>query len=171
MAVPLKKKRVKLDDTSSKPKAKKSKTGRVRLDSSNPDPSKTSNIVPQNQNLTPEALAYALPGGLARLAYPKWMYNPFIRDVENRILKIAEGKSINIMFSAPPRHGKSLFIDRVLPAWFLGHNPDKRVLLITYQDGFSRTTHVQPETYSSVTLKPSLILKWRKIPKQLMLGT
>lgn len=91
------------------------------------------------QNITPESLAFALPGGLAKLAYPKWIYNPFIRDVENRILRIAEGKEVSIMFSAPPRHGKTMFIDRVLPAWFLGRNPDKRVLLITYQDGFSRT--------------------------------
>jgi predicted phage terminase large subunit-like protein len=89
--------------------------------------------------LTPEALAYALPGGFAKLAYPKFMYNPFIRDVENKILDIAKGKAINVMFSAPPRHGKTLFIDRVLPAWYLGHFPDNRVLLVTYQDGFSRT--------------------------------
>lgn len=89
--------------------------------------------------LSPEALAYALPGGLARLAYPKWIYNPFIRDVEDKILRIAEGKEINVMFSAPPRHGKTMFIDRVLPAWYLGRYPDNRVLLITYQDGFSRT--------------------------------
>lgn len=91
------------------------------------------------EHLTPEALAYALPGGLAKLAYPKFIYNPFIRDVENKILAIAEEKEIFVMFSAPPRHGKTLFIDRVLPAWYLGHFPDNRVLLITYQDGFSRT--------------------------------
>lgn len=98
-------------------------------------------VVPEETlgNLSPEALAYALPGGLAKMAYPKWMYNPFIRDVENKILKIADGKAINVMFSAPPRHGKTMFIDRVLPAWYLGHFPDNRVLLITYQDGFSRT--------------------------------
>lgn len=89
--------------------------------------------------LSPEALAYALPGGLARLAYPKWIYNPFIRDVEDKILRIAENKEIYVMFSAPPRHGKTMFIDRVLPAWYLGRFPDNRVLLITYQDGFSRT--------------------------------
>ncbi len=89
--------------------------------------------------LTPEALGFALPAGLAKLAYPKFIYNPFIRDVENRLLKLADGKEISIMFSAPPRHGKTLFISRVLPAWFLGRFPDKRVLLVTYQDGFSRT--------------------------------
>lgn len=94
---------------------------------------------PGVETLTPEALAYALPGGLAKMAYPKWIYNPFIRDIENKILQIADGKSINVMFSAPPRHGKTMFIDRVLPAWYLGHFPDNRVLLITYQDGFSRT--------------------------------
>lgn len=106
---------------------------RIRLGSDAPAPKASV------EALTPEALAYALPGGLAKLAYPKWMYNPFIRDVENKILEMAGGKNINVMFSAPPRHGKTMFIDRVLPAWYLGHFPNNRVLLITYQDGFSRT--------------------------------
>lgn len=89
--------------------------------------------------LSKEALAYALPGGLAKLAFPKFIYNPFIRDVENRILGIAQEQELAIMLAAPPRHGKTLFLSRVLPAWFLGRFPDKRVLLITYQDNFSRT--------------------------------
>lgn len=63
------------------------------------------------QSFTQQALAYALPGGLAKLAYPKFIYNPFIQDVENKILRIVEGKQINIMFSAPPRHGKALAHD------------------------------------------------------------
>src|SRR5436190_18890493 len=50
--------------------------------------------------ITPQELAYALPGGLAKLAYPKWIYAPYIKYVENRILPIVEGeKSIYIMFS------------------------------------------------------------------------
>lgn len=61
---------------------------------------------PATDSITPQSLAYALPGGLAKLAYPKWMYNPFIRHIEDQLLPIAEGKSINVMFSAPPRHGK-----------------------------------------------------------------
>lgn len=127
--------RVRLE-TPPKPKIIMPKKKRVRLSSpsivSAPPSSAT-------EAITPEALAYALPGGLAKLAYPKFMYNPFIRDVENKILRIAEQKEINVMFSAPPRHGKTMFIDRVLPAWYLGRFPDNRVLLITYQDGFSRT--------------------------------
>lgn len=89
--------------------------------------------------ITPEELAFALPGGLARLAYPKWMYAPYIRYIENRILPIVSGeKSIYLMFSAPPRHGKTQFISKVLPAWYLGRNPDKRVILITYNTEYSK---------------------------------
>jgi len=99
-------------------------------------------IVPNRDlmgRITPEELAYALPGGLAKLAYPKWMYAPYIRYVENRILPIIQGnKSIYLMFSAPPRHGKTQFISKVLPAWYLGRNPDKRVLLVTYNTEFSK---------------------------------
>jgi predicted phage terminase large subunit-like protein len=42
----------------------------------------------------------------------------------------------------PPRHGKSELVSRRLPAWFLGRNPDKRVLLTSctadLANGFSR---------------------------------
>ena len=32
----------------------------------------------------------------------------------------------------PPRHGKSQTVSRLYPAWFLGRNPDKRVILTGY---------------------------------------
>ena len=90
-------------------------------------------------SLTPQALAYALPGGLAKLAYKNWIYAPHLKYIEDRIIDMAGGNSIQVMFSCPPRHGKTWFISRVLPAWYLGRFPNKRVLLITYQQDFSRT--------------------------------
>ena len=37
-----------------------------------------------------------------------------------------------LMVFEPPRHGKSLTISRFFPTWFLGRNPDKRVILASY---------------------------------------
>jgi len=89
--------------------------------------------------VTPEDLAYALPGGLARLAYPTWMYGPHLKYLEDLVLKIASGKSLFICLSLPPRHGKTVFVSRVLTAWFLGRFPEKRVMLVTHTMNFSRT--------------------------------
>lgn len=33
----------------------------------------------------------------------------------------------------PPRHGKSEFISRFLPAWYLGHWPDRNVIVTSYE--------------------------------------
>ncbi len=89
-------------------------------------------------DITPEDLAYALPGGLAKLVMPKWIYGAHLKMIEDRILRMAAGEPIRLVVSCPPRHGKTLFLSRILPAWFLGRNPDKRVILITYQQEFSK---------------------------------
>ena len=37
-----------------------------------------------------------------------------------------------LMISVPPQHGKSLHVSKLLPSWFLGRNPRKRVMLVSY---------------------------------------
>ena len=37
----------------------------------------------------------------------------------------------------PPRHGKSEYVSKYLPSWFLGKNPDKRVILTSYEASFA----------------------------------
>lgn len=92
-----------------------------------------------SQVVTPEALAYALPGGLARLYYRNWRYTGWIKYMEDKLLPLGDGGHFEGMISCPPRSGKTMFISRTFPAWFLGRNPDKRVLLVCYQENFART--------------------------------
>lgn len=37
-----------------------------------------------------------------------------------------------LLIEMPPRHGKTQSISRLFPAWFLGRNPDRRVILTSY---------------------------------------
>jgi predicted phage terminase large subunit-like protein len=37
-----------------------------------------------------------------------------------------------LIVEMPPRHGKSLTCSRRFPAWFIGRNPDKRIMLVSY---------------------------------------
>jgi predicted phage terminase large subunit-like protein len=37
-----------------------------------------------------------------------------------------------LIVEMPPRHGKTLTVSRLFPTWFLGRNPDKRVMLVSY---------------------------------------
>jgi predicted phage terminase large subunit-like protein len=38
----------------------------------------------------------------------------------------------------PPRHGKSFLCSQYFPAWYLGRNPEHRVILASYGGGFAR---------------------------------
>lgn len=37
-----------------------------------------------------------------------------------------------LIIEMPPRHGKSLSVSRMFPAWFVGRNPDSRIMLVSY---------------------------------------
>ncbi len=41
------------------------------------------------------------------------------------------------MVCMPPRHGKSEFISKYFPAWFLGTFPDKRIILTSYESEYA----------------------------------
>jgi predicted phage terminase large subunit-like protein len=60
-----------------------------------------------------------------------------LQDVEAK-------KCRRLMVFMPPRHGKSLLVSIHFPAWFLGRNPDQRVLHVSYSSHlshrFSRAT-------------------------------
>lgn len=63
------------------------------------------------------------------------------RAVTSLILDSRRGTATaNILaIEAPPRHGKSEFVSKNLPAWFLGRWPDRRVMLASYEATFARS--------------------------------
>lgn len=38
----------------------------------------------------------------------------------------------HLIITMPPRHGKTVTVSRLFPTWFLGRNPDKRIILASY---------------------------------------
>lgn len=44
-----------------------------------------------------------------------------------------------LIIEAPPRHGKSEFISRYLPAWYVARYPERRVILASYAAEFARS--------------------------------
>jgi predicted phage terminase large subunit-like protein len=45
---------------------------------------------------------------------------------------LARGEINRLMTFMPPRHGKSLHVSQALPAWYLGHWPNKQIILASY---------------------------------------
>lgn len=48
------------------------------------------------------------------------------------------GENDSLILTMPPRHGKSMSITETFPSWFLGRNPDKRVIEVSYSDSLAR---------------------------------
>lgn len=51
---------------------------------------------------------------------------------------IAEGEQRYILIEIPPRHGKSMTVTESFPSYFVGRNPNKRVITTAYSDSLAR---------------------------------
>ena len=52
--------------------------------------------------------------------------------------EIADGEQKRIIVTMPPRHSKSMSITETFPSFFLGKNPNKRVITTAYGDSLAR---------------------------------
>lgn len=75
----------------------------------------------------------------ASLMWPSFEAPPHVRTICNKLMAIERGEIKRVIFTAPPRHSKSTPSGRFLPAWFLGRNPEKKVIYTTYGQGPANT--------------------------------
>jgi predicted phage terminase large subunit-like protein len=59
---------------------------------------------------------------------PNWHH----RVLANKLMEIESGKIDRLMVLMPPRHGKSELASVRFPAWYLGRNPDRRIIGTSY---------------------------------------
>lgn len=52
-------------------------------------------------------------------------------------MQVERGEIDRLMIIIPPRHGKSLLASIHFPAWYLGRNPDKRIIATSYGAGLA----------------------------------
>jgi len=95
------------------------------------------------------ALARKVYGDYARYVWPGWvdaahhgLLAEYLQEVERYIASGGKEGIGRLLIFMPPRHGKSLNASVLFPTWFLGRNPDKRVIIASYNAslamGFSR---------------------------------
>jgi predicted phage terminase large subunit-like protein len=65
---------------------------------------------------------------------PNW----HLEAVAFKLSQVAEGKIRRLIITLPPRTLKSLCASVALPAWFLGHYPWERVVVVSYSDLLAR---------------------------------
>lgn len=79
-----------------------------------------------------------MPLGLMKLEMgSRYVHNWHLRLLNDKLMDVAEGKITRLMVFMPPRHAKSSVVSHYFAAWFLGNNPDKRVILSSYEADFA----------------------------------
>lgn len=63
---------------------------------------------------------------------PDYKLPPHIQHVAAALEAVERGEIRRLILSMPPRHGKSQLASIFFPAWYLGRNPDKRVILAAH---------------------------------------
>ena len=67
------------------------------------------------------------------LDFVKYVWPAFIEGKHHKIMaeafeRVAKGELKRLIVNMPPRHTKSEFASYLLPAWFLGQYPDKKII-------------------------------------------
>lgn len=52
--------------------------------------------------------------------------------ISKALMKVESGEIKKLIITAPPRHGKTTVVSQHFPAWFMGRNPSKKVIITTY---------------------------------------
>jgi len=60
-------------------------------------------------------------------------------QLDQALVEVAAGRCARLLVAMPPRHGKSEEVSRYFPAWYLGHFPDRRVILASYEASFAES--------------------------------
>jgi hypothetical protein len=66
---------------------------------------------------------------------PNW----HLEAVTYKLSQVAKGLVRRLIITVPPRALKSLCASVALPAWFLGHYPSERVVVVSYSDILARS--------------------------------
>lgn len=78
------------------------------------------------------------PASLAlRMGRGQWQMAPHLKLLNDALLDVAAGACDRLAVFMPPRHGKSEFLSRWAPAWYLGTYPERRVIQCGYGDEFA----------------------------------
>ncbi len=71
------------------------------------------------------------------LVDPSYQYARHLDFLARTLEKVERGEIKKLMVFFAPRHGKSQLVSCNFPAWYLGRNPDKRIIHASYSDSLS----------------------------------
>lgn len=82
--------------------------------------------------LSLESLARHSLLAFARASYAGYKFAPHLDKLAAVLSAVERGDLKRALVTLPPRHGKSFLCSVQFPAWALGRNPDRRIILASY---------------------------------------
>lgn len=73
----------------------------------------------------------------AAKVYPNFVVGAHHRVMARLFKDVLEGRKNRIIINMPPRHSKSETTSYLLPAWYLGHKPDAKIIMATHTQSLS----------------------------------
>jgi hypothetical protein len=67
-----------------------------------------------------------------KLMMPDFIVGKHHRILADMLMAIERGEKDRVCVNIPPRHGKSQLVSIFYPAWFLGRNPNKKVMMVSH---------------------------------------
>jgi len=68
---------------------------------------------------------------------PKYKVGKHHRRLADLLMAMERGEEDRIGVSVPPRHGKSQLVSIFFPAWYLGRNPNKQILMVSHTENLA----------------------------------
>ena len=109
------------------------------------------------QNLEPELIELARDWFISYChLLPEFKENWHHQLMASYLQRIADGESLRLIISMPPRHGKSFFVNQLFPTYYFGKNPSKKIIATSYgaslAQGFGNwiKNHMMTEEYQSI---------------------
>src|SRR5439155_13524042 len=71
---------------------------------------------------------------------------PYLRNwhvdaIVHQLMRVQAGEISRLLINQPPRSLKSICVSVAYPAWLLGHDPTRRVIVVSYSNEFAAELH------------------------------
>ena len=73
----------------------------------------------------------------AKHVYPGYEAPDHVVKIAEALQRVEAGEIRRLMIFMPPRHGKSLLCSQIFPCWFLGRDPKREIMCVSYNNDFA----------------------------------
>jgi hypothetical protein len=73
----------------------------------------------------------------------RYQHNWHIDAIVYRLMQVHSGETRRLLINQPPRSMKSICVSVAFVAWLLGHDPSRRVIVVSYSQDFAAELHRQ----------------------------